>query len=484
MTEITLTNSMTRRKERLTPLDPANVRMYVCGPTVYDRAHVGNARAAVVFDQLFRVLRQVYGAEHVTYARNFTDVDDKINVRAAEIAASGDERVLVDIVRSLTDETIGWYHEDMGALPDIAGSLGCLRPTHEPRATAFIAQMIAMIEALIEKGLAYAAEDHVLFEVAKYAEYGALSRRSLDEMVAGARVEVAPYKRDPVDFVLWKPSTPEQPGWESPWGRGRPGWHIECSAMAEDLLGRTFDIHGGGNDLTFPHHENEIAQSCGLHGQGSFAQIWMHNGFLNVEGEKMSKSLGNFFTVKDMRDQGVPGEVMRLLLLSTHYRKPMDWRADKVAELRGVLSRWRAGLDGVAPTAPDGEVIAALTDDLNTPLAIARLHELWKLGTDEALGAIAASLDLLGIDPAMPGLARAEDRSGLDRDVIADLVRHWQALRAEKDYAAADSVRERSAKLGLNLSLWQAGEGAEKAVDPALFDAAAVRALADDLGAS
>ncbi|MGB7270485.1 MAG: cysteine--tRNA ligase, partial [Albidovulum sp.] len=272
MTKIRLYNTKTRKKEVFEPLDRDNVRMYVCGPTVYDRAHIGNARPVIVFDTLFRLLRHVYGQDHVTYVRNFTDVDDKINAKAAETGRS---------IREITDETIGWYHEDMSAL-------GNLPPTHEPRATEYIAQMVAMTDDLIAKGHAYAKEGHVLFRVRSYDDYGKLSGRAVDDMIAGARVEVAPFKEDPMDFVLWKPSSDDQPGWPSPWGRGRPGWHIECSAMAHELLGEAFDIHGGGIDLQFPHHENEIAQSaCAGHG---FANVWMHNEMLQVEGKKMSKS--------------------------------------------------------------------------------------------------------------------------------------------------------------------------------------------------
>ncbi|NND20858.1 MAG: cysteine--tRNA ligase, partial [Silicimonas sp.] len=299
MTDITLYNTAHRRKEPFQPIDPENVRMYVCGPTVYDRAHIGNARPVIVFDMLFRLLRHVYGADAVTYVRNFTDVDDKINARAAESGRT---------IREITDETTRWYLEDMGAL-------GTLEPTKMPRATEWIAEMVGMIEGLVAKGHAYEAEGHVLFRVRSYHDYGKLSGRSVDDMIAGARVEVAPYKEDPMDFVLWKPSSDDLPGWDSPWGRGRPGWHIECSAMAYELLGGEFDIHGGGNDLTFPHHENEIAQSkCSGHG---FARVWMHNEMLQVEGKKMSKSLGNFFTVRDLLDQGVPGEVIRFVFLST-----------------------------------------------------------------------------------------------------------------------------------------------------------------------
>ncbi|MFK7745409.1 MAG: cysteine--tRNA ligase, partial [Roseobacter sp.] len=304
MTTLKLYNTRTRRKEDFVPIDADNVQMYVCGPTVYDRAHLGNARPVIVFDVLYRLLRHVYGEDHVTYVRNFTDVDDKINARATESGRT---------IGEITAETTQWFLDDMAAV-------GALEPDAMPRATQYITQMVAMIEDLIAKGHAYAKEGHVLFRVRSYEDYGKLSGRSVDDMIAGARVEVAPFKEDPMDFVLWKPSDDATPGWDSPWGRGRPGWHIECSAMAHDLLGEAFDIHGGGNDLMFPHHENEIAQSrCAGH---DFANVWMHNEMLQVEGKKMSKSLGNFFTVRDLLDQGVPGEVIRFVMLSTHYRKP------------------------------------------------------------------------------------------------------------------------------------------------------------------
>ena len=328
--------------------------MYVCGPTVYDRAHLGNARSAVVFDALARLLRHVY--PRVTYVRNITDVDDKINARAAETGRS---------IADITAETTRWYHEDMAAL-------GVLPPDHEPRATAYIPQMIAMIEGLIAKGHAYAAEGHVLFDVHSYATYGALSGRSVEDMIAGARVEVAPFKRDPMDFVLWKPAG-NGPGWPSPWGEGRPGWHIECSAMARELLGEVFDIHGGGLDLQFPHHENEIAQSCAAHGTEMMARYWLHNEMLQVEGKKMSKSLGNFFTVRELLEQGYPGEVIRFVLLSTHYSKPMDWTERKAEEAEKTLRGWYAKTDGEG--SPDPALIAALADDLNTHAAISSLHQ-------------------------------------------------------------------------------------------------------------
>jgi cysteinyl-tRNA synthetase len=376
MTEIELYNTRTRSRERFAPIDPANVRMYVCGPTVYDRAHIGNARPAVVFDVLFRLLRHVYGESHVTYVRNITDVEDKINARAAESGRP---------IAAITEETTRWYHEDMGAL-------GVLAPTHEPRATAYVPQMVAMIERLVARGHAYVAEGHVLFAVASYPEYGKFARRSLDEMHAGARVEVAPYKRDPMDFVLWKPSEEGVPGWESPWGRGRPGWHIECSAMSEALLGTSFDIHGGGIDLVFPHHENEIAQSRCAHPEAEFARVWMHNGFLQVEGEKMSKSLGNFFTVRDLLDEyresfGIQnfGPAIRYRLLSAHYRSPIDAAKVYLEEAASKLDTYRHFLGGWSrPTVVSdlreaieaSGVVEALSEDLNTPSALAILDRL------------------------------------------------------------------------------------------------------------
>ncbi|WP_272001618.1 cysteine--tRNA ligase [Roseovarius sp. ZX-A-9] len=395
MTTIKLHNTKTRRKEVFTPLDKTNVRMYVCGPTVYDRAHLGNARPVVVFDVLYRLLRHVYGADHVTYVRNFTDVDDKINARAAQSGRA---------IGEITEETIQWFLEDMGAL-------GALQPNAMPRATQFIPQMVAMIEDLIAKGHAYEAEGHVLFAVESYSKYGALSGRTVDDMIAGARVEVAPYKRNPMDFVLWKPSTPDLPGWDSPWGRGRPGWHIECSAMAYELLGESFDIHGGGNDLMFPHHENEIAQSCCAHPEGGFAQVWMHNEMLQVEGKKMSKSLGNFFTVRDLLDQGVPGEVIRFVFLSTHYRKPMDWTAEKAEQAKRELLKWRKLSEMVAPSEPDPSLLQNLAEDLNTPAALTNLRGMARdisdfgkspslydnIDMDELKSRFVASANLLGL---------------------------------------------------------------------------------------
>jgi cysteinyl-tRNA synthetase len=436
MSEISLYNTRTRKKERFEPIDPASVRMYVCGPTVYDRAHIGNARPVVVFDVLYRLLRHVYGEGAVTYVRNITDVDDKINARAAETGRA---------IRDITEETVAWYREDMDAL-------GALRPTHEPRATEFVPQMVAMIEALIARGHAYAAEGHVLFAVGSYPEYGRFARRSLDEMRAGARVEVAPYKRDPMDFVLWKPSDEGLPGWESPWGRGRPGWHIECSAMSHALLGGSFDIHGGGIDLMFPHHENEIAQSRCAHPGEDFARVWMHNGFLQVEGEKMSKSLGNFFTVRDLLDRGVPGEVIRFVLLSTHYRQPLDWTEAKVEEATRTLEKWRrligTGPWLVSPTVP-AEIVAALGEDLNTPKALMFLN---RLGSEGRVAELNAAARLLGI--LEPELGHWFQEPELPQDLQAminflAIFRH--AAKKERDFLKADQIRDDLSRVGIAL---------------------------------
>ncbi|WP_298256498.1 cysteine--tRNA ligase [uncultured Litoreibacter sp.] len=425
---IKLYNTKTRSKEVFVPIAEGTARMYVCGPTVYDRAHIGNARAVVVFDMLYRLLRHEFGKDNVRYVRNFTDVDDKINARAAETG-----RAISDI----TEETIGWFLDDMGAL-------GALEPTDAPRATNYIAQMVSMIKELIAKGHAYEAEGHVLFKVRSYADYGKLSGRSVDDMIAGARVEVAPYKEDPMDFVMWKPSSDDLPGWESPWGRGRPGWHIECSAMAFDLLGDRFDIHGGGNDLTFPHHENEIAQSkCAGH---DFANVWMHNEMLQVEGKKMSKSLGNFFTVRDLLDQGVAGEVIRFVMLSTHYRKPMDWTQKKRDEAEKTLRKWFHMCVQVSTAENPGEgVVEALRDDLNTPKAISEMHGLAR-GIDwdgKDIAKLRASLIFLGIyreeDFASSDLVSNRDER-VDAK-IKDLMSQRFQLREVKAYESADKIR-------------------------------------------
>ena len=433
---IKLWNTRTRSEEVLQPLQPGRVRMYVCGPTVYDRAHIGNARPVVVFDTLFRLLRHVYGVDNVVYVRNFTDVDDKINARAAATGRS---------IRDITDETIGWYHADMDAL-------GAMRPTHEPRATEYIGPMIAMIEALIARGHAYAAEGHVLFDVRSFPGYGGLSGRSVDDMIAGARVEVAPYKRDPMDFVLWKPSSDDLPGWPSPWGRGRPGWHIECSAMSRELLGETFDIHGGGIDLQFPHHENEIAQSCCANPSGQFANIWLHNEMLQVEGKKMSKSLGNFFTVRDLLEQGYPGEVIRFVYLQTHYAKPMDWTADKAAQAEATLRKWRAMTAGTAAGTVAEGVVAALSQDINTAGALAELHRL--AGAGDAAGLL-ASAQLLGL--LLPELG-GWDQASVDLSPFAVALAEARIKAMEsKDFTELDALKSALTAAGAEVRMSKAG---------------------------
>lgn len=436
MDALHLHDTRTRRKVPFEPADPQNVRMYVCGPTVYDRAHIGNARPIIVFDVLFRVLRARYGDDHVTYVRNVTDVDDKINARAAERGIS---------IRELTEGTLADFHEDIAALH-------VLPPTHEPRATEHIDGMKAMIERLVADGHAYVAEDHVLFSVASFAGHGGLCHRSTDEMIAGARVEVAPYKRDAVDFVLWKPSRPGEPAWPSPAGiatPGRPGWHIECSAMAAHYLGETFDIHGGGIDLAFPHHENERSQTCAAFRVPEMARVWMHNGFLQVEGRKMAKSEGNFITIRDALGSA-SGDTLRLAMLMTHYRQPLDWTARRVEEARTLLEGWAGAAAGGADGEVDAQVAAALSDDLNTPAVVARLSELAR-HRDPSLG---PSARLLGIDLArvaaeIEGEAEARRRS-VAIDVEA-LVQERLAARAARDFRRADEIRERLAAEGILL---------------------------------
>lgn len=445
-----LYNTLTRRKEEFVPLDAQNVRMYVCGPTVYDYAHIGNARPVVVFDVLFRLLRQMYGAKHVTYVRNITDVDDKINARAAEEGVS---------IRVLTERTAKQFHEDIKAL-------GVLPPTVEPRATEHIAEMKTLIEALIAKGHAYVAEGHVLFDVPSMPDYGKLSNRTLDEMAAGARIEVAPYKKDPMDFVLWKPSKPGEPSWPSPAGiaePGRPGWHIECSAMAEKHLGPVFDIHGGGIDLVFPHHENEIAQSRCAHDTKVMARYWLHNGFLQVEGEKMSKSLGNFITIHDLLKEW-PGDVVRFNMLRTHYRQPIDWTRKGLEESQATLDRWgeisdRVGGALTKNALPDNGVIEALKDDLNTPLAITRLHELakeCKVSGDGAAETWLASAAFMGFDVARwhSPVQSADLVEVTDPDLaqrVKSLVDQRGAARKAKDFKEADRIRDELAATGVVL---------------------------------
>jgi cysteinyl-tRNA synthetase len=446
MVTIRLTNSKTRRKEDFQPIDPSHLRMYVCGPTVYDRAHLGNARPVVVFDTLYRLLRHVYGPDHVTYVRNFTDVDDKINAEALRRQQAGAPGTLEELIRQRTEETIAWYHADMDAL-------GALRPTHEPRATEYIGQMIGMIEGLIASGHAYAREGHALFRVRSYQDYGKLSGRSVDDMIAGARVEVAPFKEDPMDFVLWKPSSGQEPGWDSPWGRGRPGWHIECSAMSHELLGESFDIHGGGLDLQFPHHENEIAQSACAHPHGDFARYWLHNEMLQVEGKKMSKSLGNFFTVRDLLDQGIPGEVIRFVFLMTHYRSPMDWTAEKARQAEATLRKWRAATASVTASAPLPGVVEALADDLNTAGALAALHAAAGEGDWSGLKASAALLGLLTDDMGGWALAPQVDLSALTERLAA----LRSAAMATKDFSAVDALKSALIAAGVEVRMSKAG---------------------------
>ncbi|MCC7428947.1 MAG: cysteine--tRNA ligase [Alphaproteobacteria bacterium] len=441
MSQLFLTNSLTRRKEAFVPIDPGHVRIYVCGPTVYDYAHIGNARPVVVFDVLARLLRRLY--PRVTYVRNVTDVDDKINAAA---------KANNEPIGALTSRTYRAFVEDMAAL-------GALPPDIEPRVTETIGPIIALIERLIANGHAYVADGHVLFSVPSKLDYGLLSRRSRDEMIAGARVDVAPYKQDPADFVLWKPSTPDLPGWDSPWGRGRPGWHIECSAMSWRHLGPEFDIHGGGVDLTFPHHENEIAQSTGAFPGTRFARYWVHNGFLMVNGEKMSKSLGNFFTVRDVLKMA-PGEAMRLVLLKTHYRDPLDFTWARLDEARAELDRFYRALEAasggeVAPDVPvPGPVMDALCDDLNTPLALSRLHELGAAALAGDAGAAAGMraagtvLGLLQQDPA--DWFRAGTDAGLAAE-IEQAIAARRAARARKDFTEADRIRKALADRGIVL---------------------------------
>jgi cysteinyl-tRNA synthetase len=446
---LALYNTMARRKEAFVPLDPAHIRMYVCGPTVYDLPHIGNARPVVVFDVLYRLLKRLY--PRVTYARNITDVDDKIMAVAKENN---------EPIGALTQRTEDAFHADMDAL-------GAFRPDVEPRCTTHIAEMVALIEILIAGGHAYEAERHVLFNVPSMPEYGRLSGRNRDEMIAGARVDVAPYKRDPADFVLWKPSVPDQPGWESPWGRGRPGWHIECSAMSEKHLGVPFDIHGGGLDLIFPHHENEIAQSACAHAGGMFAKYWIHNGYLVVNGEKMSKSLGNFFTVRELLEKGWPGEAIRLVLLGTHYRQPIDFTDAALAQSKARLDRWYRALDRVE-TASEGPAIAdmsqetkfadALMDDLNTPLAMSVLDDQAThiLAADaKDLGALGATLRTNAAQLGFLGGGATRWFKGetgtSDARKIDALIAERNAARKARRFADADRIRDDLKARGIEL---------------------------------
>ena len=476
---LALYNTLTRRKEPFRPIDPANVRMYVCGPTVYDFAHIGNARPVIVFDVLFRLLRHIYGAEHVTYARNITDVDDKINARAAERYP---DLPPTDAIRKLTTETTEQFHKDIAAL-------GVLPPTVEPRATQSIAEMRTLIEALVQRGHAYVAENNVLFDVTSMPDYGRLANRSLEEMEAGARVDVAPYKKGPMDFVLWKPSKPGEPGWPSPSGinaAGRPGWHIECSAMADRWLWdeakatlsaaglaqpHVFDIHGGGIDLVFPHHENELAQSRCAHGTSVMANYWMHNGFLQVEGEKMSKSLGNFVTINELLTTDRfghgqwQGEDLRLAMLMTNYRQPIDFSVARLQEAERMLDHWyRAIPDGISPTEPLPEVIAALEDDLNTWEVITAINreitaprgpttgraKEWHSERAARVKASAKMLGLLQSDFASRHAFKKRLIATSDEEV-AEQIDARSVARKAKDFKEADRIRDELSAMGIQL---------------------------------
>jgi cysteinyl-tRNA synthetase len=447
--DLRLYDTLTKEKRPFTPIDPGNVRIYACGPTVYDFAHIGNGRAAIVFDVLFRVLRHRYGAEHVTYVRNITDVDDKINARAARDFPG---LPLNDAIRKVTEATAAQFHADVAAL-------GALPPTFEPRATDFVlpradgrADMVTLIRQLIARGHAYEAGGEVLFDTASMPDYGALSGRKLDEQLAGARVAVDAHKKNPADFVLWKQSSADEPGWESPWGRGRPGWHIECSAMSAAYLGDVFDIHGGGLDLIFPHHENEIAQSRCAHGTSVMANYWMHNGFLQVEGEKMAKSTGNFVTIRELLVDW-PGEVLRLNMLKAHYRSPFDWTLRGLDESAKTLDDWYEVAD-VEGGRPSDAVIESLSDDLNTPQMIAALHGLRNSaasGDERDRAAFAASLRLLGFlsESAAEWNSRKQRASGVDAEQIDRLISERTAARARKDFTQSDRIRDELAAMGV-----------------------------------
>ena len=444
--QISLYNTLRRRKEEFIPIDASNVRMYVCGPTVYDRAHLGNAKTPVAFDVLYRLLRYVYGPEHVTYVSNITDVDDKILNKHKETGKS---------IREITEETYQWYIDDMA-------KLNVLAPNYRPRATEYINEMIELVKLLLQNGHAYEAEGHVLFDVDSMPGYGYLSGRSMKEMLAGARIEVADYKKNPADFILWKPSSADQPGWDSPWGYGRPGWHLECSAMSSKLLGNTFDIHGGGSDLIFPHHENECAQSLCAHPGEKFAKYWVHSGMLMVDGVKMSKSLGNFYLIDEVLEKA-PAEALRLLFLSTHYHQPFNFTFEGLNQAKATLDKFYNALLRVkdvetVKAEPDERVVAALADDMNTPLALSYLHELvnilnkatTKEEQNEAKAKLLASADLLGIlwqDPESWFKGGSDDEAAMIEGKIAERA----AAKKAKDYALADKIREELKAQGIIL---------------------------------
>ena len=446
-------NTLIRTKEEFKPLDPKNVRMYVCGPTVYDFAHIGNARPAIVFDVLFRLLRHFYGPEHVTYVRNITDVDDKINARALRDYPGVP---LNEAIRKVTETTYAQYQTDVAAL-------GCLPPTQQPRATEHIRGMTEMISTLIKRGHAYEANGEVLFDVGSMPDYGRLSGRKLEDQQAGARIAVEAHKKNPADFVLWKLSSPEEPGWDSPWGRGRPGWHIECSVMSKAHLGEVFDIHGGGLDLIFPHHENEIAQSRCAHGTQVMANYWMHNGFLQVEGQKMSKSLGNFYTIQQLmshREFGSQmwhGKVLRLAMLMTHYRQPIDWTVDRLVTARQLLHDWVVSATGYGNKGNvPADLLEALEDDLNTADVLTLLHSLYRDAKSRSNAAacenLAAALQFLGLwtdETAMEIMGHGVELRTVSREQIVRLVEDRLLARHNKDWKESDRIRDELAALGV-----------------------------------
>jgi len=445
MTTISIYNTLHRRKEEFKPLDTENVRMYVCGPTVYDRAHLGNAKTPVVFDVLYRLLRYVYGENHVTYVSNITDVDDKILNKHKETGKS---------IREITAETYQWYVNDMD-------KLNVLSPNHRPRATEYINEMIELVELLLKNGHAYEAEGHVLFDVDSMPSYGYLSGRSMKEMLAGARIEVADYKKNPADFILWKPSSADQPGWDSPWGYGRPGWHLECSAMSSKLLGNSFDIHGGGSDLIFPHHENECAQSLCAYPGESFANYWVHGGMLMVDGVKMSKSLGNFYTIDQVLEKA-PAEALRLLFLTTHYHQPFNFTFDGLSQAKSNLDKFynallRVSDVNVVNTKPDERIVSALADDLNTPLALSYLHELTNnLNKAETQEEKSVAKNLLLSSAQLLGLLWQDPQSWFkgDDDLAEDIekkIAERANAKKNKDYALADKIRNELKQQGIIL---------------------------------
>ncbi len=445
-----LYNTLSRQKEDFKPLDPANVRMYVCGPTVYDFAHIGNARPVIVFDVLFRLLRHLYGPEHVTYVRNITDVDDKINARALQ---DYPELPLNEAIRRVTEKTANQFQADVKAL-------GCLEPSAQPRATEFIGQMIDMIAVLLAKGNAYRAGGEVLFDVASMKDYGALSNRKLEDQQAGARVAVEAHKKNPGDFVLWKLSSAEEPGWESPWGRGRPGWHIECSAMSKSYLGEVFDIHGGGLDLIFPHHENEIAQSRCAHSTKVMANVWMHNGFLQVEGQKMSKSLGNFVTINELLETDKfggrewTGQAARLAMLMTHYTKPIDFSEGQLRYATAKLDGWNADLKDVhAAAAPSAQSVEYLSDDLNVHKVINEIERQLSVGTAASIAQAKADMEIIGIDPILFFQQFQKSVLGptVDQTEVERLVEDRLIARAAKNWKESDRIRDELATIGVSI---------------------------------